>query len=71
MAVEEKWKANLEKVAFMKQFPGLLGNWDGLGGENDQGRDPAQGETGSRRARVHRRHLYDRAPDGAGAVRIG
>ena len=30
MAVEEKWKANLEKVAFMKQFPGLLGNWESL-----------------------------------------
>ena len=33
MAVEEKWKANLEKVAFMKQFPGLVGNWDGLAGK--------------------------------------
>ena len=30
MAVEEKWKANLEKVAFMKQFPGLLRNWGAL-----------------------------------------
>jgi len=33
MAVEEKWKANLEKVAFMKQFPGLLGNWEALAGK--------------------------------------
>ncbi len=33
MAVEEKWKANLEKVAFMKQFPGLLGNWEALKGK--------------------------------------
>ena len=33
MAVEEKWKANLEKVAFMKQFPGLLGNWEALTGK--------------------------------------
>ena len=33
MAVEEKWKANLEKVAFMKQFPGLVGSWDGLAGK--------------------------------------
>jgi len=33
MAVEEKWKANLEKVAFMKQFPGLLGNWEALQGK--------------------------------------
>ena len=64
MAVEEKWKANLEKVAFMKQFPGLLGNWDGLDGKNHRGRHPAQGQTGSRRAGVHRWHLYHRAPDG-------
>ena len=28
MPVEEKWKANLEKVAFMKQFPGLLKAWE-------------------------------------------
>ena len=33
MAVEEKWKANLAKVAFMKQFPGLLGNWEALAGK--------------------------------------
>jgi diglucosylglycerate octanoyltransferase len=33
MAVEEKWKANLEKVAFMKQFPGLLGSWQALEGK--------------------------------------
>lgn len=28
MAVEEKWKANQEKVAFMKRFPGLLTAWE-------------------------------------------
>src|SRR4029079_7039872 len=33
MAVEDKWKANRDKVAFMKQFPGLLGNWEALAGE--------------------------------------
>ncbi|MYC28222.1 MAG: hypothetical protein F4X63_09570 [Nitrospira sp. SB0662_bin_26] len=27
-ANEAKWKANQEKVAFLKQFPGLLGSWD-------------------------------------------
>lgn len=27
MAVEEKWKVNQEKVAFMKRFPGLLATW--------------------------------------------
>ena len=25
---EEKWKANMEKVAFMKQFPGLAFSWE-------------------------------------------
>lgn len=33
MAVEDKWKANLDKVAFMKRFPGLLGNWEALAGK--------------------------------------
>ena len=61
MAVEEKWKANLEKVAFMKQFPGLLGHWEALSGKNRQGRYPAQGETGSGSAGVHRWHLYHRS----------
>lgn len=27
-ANEAKWKANQEKVAFLKQFPGLLRSWD-------------------------------------------
>jgi diglucosylglycerate octanoyltransferase len=29
---EEKWKANMEKVAFMKQFPGLAGSWEQIAG---------------------------------------
>jgi hypothetical protein len=33
MAAEDKWKANQEKVAFMKQFPGLLGSWEALEGK--------------------------------------
>ena len=28
MSVEAKWKANQEKVAFLKQFPGLITSWD-------------------------------------------
>ncbi len=28
MPVEEKWKANQEKVAFMKRFSGLLSTWE-------------------------------------------
>ncbi len=27
MNPDAKWKANLDKVAFMKQFPGLLAGW--------------------------------------------
>ena len=36
MGVEEKWKANQEKVAFMKRFPGLLPSWDTLAGKTVQ-----------------------------------
>jgi len=28
MAVEEKWKANMAKVEFMKRFPGLFVTWE-------------------------------------------
>lgn len=47
MAVEEKWKANLEKVAFMKQFPGLLGNWDSLVGKTIKAVIPLKGKQGA------------------------
>jgi diglucosylglycerate octanoyltransferase len=47
MAVEEKWKANLEKVAFMKQFPGLLGNWEALGGKTVEAVIPLKGRQGA------------------------
>ena len=30
---EEKWKANQDKVAFMKKFPGLTMSWDQLQGK--------------------------------------
>jgi diglucosylglycerate octanoyltransferase len=33
MPIEDKWKANMEKVAFMKQFPGLLDSWASLTGK--------------------------------------
>lgn len=29
---EEKWKANMEKVAFMKRFPGLTESWERVQG---------------------------------------
>jgi hypothetical protein len=47
MAVEEKWKANLEKVAFMKQFPGLLGNWETLAGKTIKAVIPLKGKQGA------------------------
>ena len=34
MPIEDKWKANMEKVAFMKRFPGLLDSWDPLTGKS-------------------------------------
>jgi hypothetical protein len=33
MPIEDKWKANMEKVAFMKRFPGLLSSWDAAAGK--------------------------------------
>ena len=47
MAVEEKWKANLEKVAFMKRFPGVLGNWDALAGKTVKAVIPLKGKQGA------------------------
>jgi predicted RNase H-like HicB family nuclease len=47
MAVEEKWKANLEKVAFMKQFPGLLGVWDSLAGKTVEAVIPLKWKQGA------------------------
>ncbi len=47
MAVEEKWKANLEKVAFMKQFPGLLGGWEALAGKTITDVIPLKGKQGA------------------------
>jgi len=47
MAVEEKWKANLEKVAFMKRFPGLFGNWDPLAGKTIKAVIPLKGKQGA------------------------
>jgi hypothetical protein len=47
MATEDKWKANLEKVAFMKQFPGLLGTWDALKGKTIEAVIPLKGKQGA------------------------
>ena len=47
MATEDKWKANLEKVAFMKQFPGLLGSWEALNGKTIDAVIPLKGKQGA------------------------
>lgn len=47
MSVEEKWKANLEKVAFMKQFPGLLGTWGALVGKTVEAVIALKGKQGA------------------------
>jgi len=47
MATEDKWKANLEKVAFMKQFPGLLATWEALKGKTIEAVIPLKSKQGS------------------------
>ena len=47
MATEDKWKANFEKVAFMKQFPGLLGSWEALRGKTIEAVIPLKGKEGA------------------------
>ena len=47
MPIEDKWKANLEKVAFMKQFPGLLGNWEALAGKTIEAVLPLKSKQGA------------------------
>ncbi|MGA6829232.1 transcription factor IIS helical bundle-like domain-containing protein [Nitrospira sp. NS4] len=47
MAVEEKWKANQEKVAFTKQFPGLTLDWKGCEGKTVRAVIPLTGKQGA------------------------
>ncbi len=47
MAADDKWKANIEKVAFMKQFPGLLGKWEALSGKTVETILPLKGKQGA------------------------
>lgn len=47
MAVEDKWKANLQKVAFMKKFPGLLAGWEALNGKTIQAVIALKGKQGA------------------------
>lgn len=47
MSVQDKWKANQDKVAFMKQFPGLLHSWDSLEGKSVENVIGLKSKTGS------------------------
>jgi len=46
MPPEDKWKANMEKVAFMKKFPGLRVNWDSLVGKTIESVTSIKGTVG-------------------------
>lgn len=47
MPPEDKWKANMEKVAFTKQFPGLLLDWSACAGKTIQAVVPLAGRPGA------------------------
>ena len=47
MPVEEKWKANAEKVAFMKRFPGLVSAWEQLQGKTVEAVTPLPSKPGA------------------------
>ena len=44
--MEEKWKANMEKVAFMKQFPGLAFSWEQCAGKTIESVTPLPSKPG-------------------------
>ncbi|MDF0675320.1 MAG: hypothetical protein P0120_13420 [Nitrospira sp.] len=47
MPTEDKWKANMEKVAFTKRFPGLLLDWKSFEGKAIQAVIPLTGKPGA------------------------
>jgi hypothetical protein len=47
MPTEDKWKANLEKVAFTKQFPGLMWDWQACRGKTVEAVTPLTGKQGA------------------------
>ena len=47
MPADDKWKANMEKVAYMKTFPGLLHAWDQLVGKTVETVLPLTSKSGS------------------------
>ena len=47
MPADEKWKANMEKVAFIKAFPGLLRHWEALAGKTVEAVTPLKSKAGA------------------------
>lgn len=47
MPIEEKWKANQEKVAFMKKFPGLATAWEDVRGKSIEAVAPLPSKAGA------------------------
>jgi diglucosylglycerate octanoyltransferase len=47
MPTEDKWKANMEKVAFAQQFPGLLLSWGACQGKTIRAVIPLTGKPGA------------------------
>jgi hypothetical protein len=47
MPVEEKWKANQEKVAYMKKFPGLTLSWNETQGKTVEAVAPLPAKAGA------------------------
>ena len=47
MPADDKWKANMEKVAFMKAFPGLLRHWEALAGKTVEAVAPLKSKAGA------------------------
>lgn len=47
MPADDKWKANMEKVAYLKAFPGFLHNWEELVGKTVEAVTPLKSKIGA------------------------
>ncbi len=47
MPADEKWKSNMEKVAYIKTFPGLLHHWEQLAGKTVEAVTPLKSKAGA------------------------
>ncbi|MDP9131609.1 MAG: hypothetical protein M3M98_00550 [Nitrospirota bacterium] len=47
MPADDKWKANMEKVAYIKSFPGLLHSWEQLTGKTVEAVTPLKSKAGA------------------------